>query len=181
MVRISQWRCLGIDGSATLLSGISVPQNVQALGVGRHNAVFDPVMNHLDEMAGAGRTAMEITFLGRAMTLFPALRARDIAASRSKRLQDGSEMLYGLTLASDHHAITALDPPHATARPHVDIVNTFGFQFLGSADVVNVVRVASINNDVSLLEAPGKATQSVFYHRGGHHQPSCARRIQFGN
>jgi hypothetical protein len=53
-------------------------------------------MNHLDEMAGAGRPAMEITLLDRATNLFPSRRARDITASRSKRLEDRIEVQYGI-------------------------------------------------------------------------------------
>src|ERR1022692_4931805 len=149
-------------------------QNVQSFGVGSHQSVFNPVMDHLDEMAGAGRPAMEIALLDRATNLFPSRRARDIAASRSKRLEDRIEVQYGIGLTSDHQTITALDPPYAAARPHVDIANTFGLQFFGSPDIINIVRVddigrafglqffgspdiinivrvASINDDVSLL------------------------------
>src|ERR1035437_146265 len=52
-----------------------MPQNVQSFGVGSHQSVFNPVMDHLDEMAGAGRPAMEITLLDRATNLFPSRRA----------------------------------------------------------------------------------------------------------
>jgi len=83
-------------------------------------------MNHLDEVSGAGRPAMEITVLGRATSLFPSRCARDIAASRSERLEDWIELQYGIALTADHQTITALDPPHAAARPHIDIANPFG-------------------------------------------------------
>src|ERR1035438_7739629 len=46
-----------------------MPQNVKSFRVGSHQSVFNPVMNHLDEMAGAGRPAMEITLLDRATNL----------------------------------------------------------------------------------------------------------------
>src|SRR5450631_3368550 len=103
-----------------------MPQNVQSFGVGSHQSVFNPVMNHFDEMAGAGRPAMEITLLDRATNLFPSRGARDIAASRSKRLKDWVEVQYSIPLTSDHQTITALNAPHAAARPHVDIANALG-------------------------------------------------------
>src|ERR1017187_9805461 len=158
-----------------------MPQNVKSFGEGSHQSVFNPVMNHLGEMAGAGRSAMEIPLLDRATNLFPSGRARNIAASRSKRLEDWIEVQYGIALTSDHQTITALDPPHAAARPHIDIANTFGLQFFGSPDIINIVRVASINDDISLLHPGGKVLHSDLYRRRGHHQPDSARRLQLGH
>src|SRR5471030_2625572 len=133
-----------------------MPQSVKSFGVGSHQSVFNPVMNHLNEMAGAGRPAMEITLLDRATYLFPSSCTRDIAAPRSERLEDWVEVQYGIALASNHQTITALDPPHATARPHIDVANTFGLQFFGSPDIINI-RIASINDDVSLLHLAARS------------------------
>ena len=90
-------------------------------------------------------------------------------------------MQYGIALTSDHQTITALDPPHAAARPHVDIANTLGLQFFGSPDIINIVRVASINDDVSLQHLAGKVMHSGLYRHCGHHQPDSARRLQSGD
>src|SRR5664280_1190416 len=158
-----------------------MPQNVKSFGVGSHQSVFNAVMDHLDEMAGSGRPAMEITLLDRATNLFPSRCTRDIAASRSERLEDRIEVQYGIALTSDHHTITALDPPYAAARSHVDIANTFELQFFGSPDIINIVRVASINDDVSLLHLAGDVTHGGLYRRCGHHQPDSARRLQLGH
>src|SRR5476649_272684 len=158
-----------------------MPQNVKSFGVGSHQSVFNPVMNHLNEMAGAGRPAMEITVLDRATYLFPSRCTRDIAAPRSERLEDWVEVQYGIALASNHQTITALDPPHATARPHIDVANTFGPQFFGSPDIINIVRVASINDGVSLLHLAGKVMHSDLYRHRGHHQPDSARRLQLSH
>ena len=81
MFRVAQGRGLGID-RALLFASVGVPQNIQALGIRLHDAVLDSVMNHLDEMARAGRSAIEVTFLSRAGRFLAARRARDIAASR---------------------------------------------------------------------------------------------------
>src|ERR1035441_3889345 len=156
-------------------------QNVQSFGVGSHQSVFNPVMNHLHEMAGAGGPTMEITLLDRATDPFPSRCARDIAASWSKRLEDWIEVQYGIALTSDHQTITALDPPHASARPHINIANTFGLQFFGSPDIINIVRVASIYDDISLLHLAGKILHSDLHGRRGHHQPDSARRLQLGH
>src|SRR5664279_5680721 len=158
-----------------------MPQNVQSFGVGSHQSVFNPVMNHLDEMAGAGRPAMEVTLLDRATNVFPSRRARDIAASRSKRLEDRIEVLYGIALTSDHQTITALDPPYAAARPHIDIANTFGLQFFGSPDIVNIISVASIDDDVAVLHPGGKILHRYLYRRRRRHQPDSTWRLQPGD
>jgi hypothetical protein len=39
-------------------------QDVQALGIGGHQPVLDPVMDHLDEVAGAARSAVQIAAFG---------------------------------------------------------------------------------------------------------------------
>ena len=45
-------------------AGVGVLEDVQALGIGGHDAVLDPVVHHLDEVAGAGGTAVQIAALG---------------------------------------------------------------------------------------------------------------------
>ena len=43
---------------------VLVLEDVEALGIGLHQAVFDAVVDHLDEVAGAGRPGMDIALLG---------------------------------------------------------------------------------------------------------------------
>ena len=58
-------------------------QDVQALGVGRHEAVLDAVVHHFDEVAGAVGPAVQIAVFGRAADLLAAGRARDAADRRA--------------------------------------------------------------------------------------------------
>ena len=60
---IAQRRRFGID-DAGFLADVGGFEDAQPLGIGRHHAVFDAVMHHLDEMAGAVRSAMQIALLG---------------------------------------------------------------------------------------------------------------------
>src|SRR6185437_811918 len=126
-------------------------------GIRLHEAIFDTVVNHLDEMAGAGRPAIKIAFLSRAGRLFAPRRARDIAASRRKRLEDGIQMADRLGLTSNHQAETTLETPHATAGPDVKVMNTSGLKVLGAPYVVDVVGIASIHDDVVLLHLDTEA------------------------
>ena len=54
---------LGV-GLALLLARVGVLEDVQALGVGGHDPVLDPVVDHLDEVAGAARSAVQVPALG---------------------------------------------------------------------------------------------------------------------
>ena len=53
-----------------------VAQDVEALGIGLHQAVFDAVVDHLDEVAGAARAAVEVALLGARIAALAARRAR---------------------------------------------------------------------------------------------------------
>ena len=58
-------RRLGV-GLALDLAGVGVLEDVEALGVGGHDPVLDPVVDHLHEVAGAVRAAVQVAVLGRA-------------------------------------------------------------------------------------------------------------------
>ena len=57
-------------------------EDVEALGVGRHHAVLDAVMDHLDEVTGAHRSAVQIALLGLVRLAFAAGSARGRGDSR---------------------------------------------------------------------------------------------------
>ena len=60
---MAQRRGLGIDG-VLALADVGVAQDVQAFGIRRHDAVLDAVVDHLDEVAGTVRPAVQETLLG---------------------------------------------------------------------------------------------------------------------
>ena len=59
---VAQWRRLGVD-RAVAFADVGVPQDADALGVGRHEAVLDAVVHHLHEVASAVRAAVQIALL----------------------------------------------------------------------------------------------------------------------
>src|SRR5262249_14287783 len=144
MLRVAQRRRFSVN-YAGRLADIGRLEDRHALGVGRHHAVFDAVVHHLDEVTAAARPAMQVALLGRSAALFPPRRARDVAAAWRERLEDRVEVLHHGGLAADHHAVAALQAPDATAGADVDIVDALGRQLLGSADVVDVVGVATVD------------------------------------
>ena len=76
-------------------------------------------------------------------------RARNIAAAWRKRAEDRVEMLHDIALAADHHAIAALQAPHAAAGADIDVMDPLGVQLLGAANVVDVIGIAAVNQDVA--------------------------------
>ena len=107
-----------------------VLENVEALGVGLHEAVFDAVVHHLHEVPGARRPAVNVAFFGGAAEFFAAGSARNVAASRRQRFENRIEPLHRFFRAADHHAVAALESPHAAAGADVDVVNAFALEFI---------------------------------------------------
>ena len=54
--------------------GVGVAQDVEALGIGLHQAVFDAVVHHLDEMAGAAGAGVQVAFLDAGVASLAARR-----------------------------------------------------------------------------------------------------------
>src|SRR5216117_1929196 len=134
-----------------LLADIGGAYDAQPLGVGGHDPVLDPVVDHLDEVARPVRPAVEIPLLGRAVGLLASRSARDVAGAGRQPGEDRIEALDHLRLAPDHHAVPALQPPDAATGPHVDVVDPLRPKLLRAPDVVDVVGVAPVDEDVALL------------------------------
>ena len=73
----------------------------------------------------------------------------------------GSRRLHDLRLAADHHAVAALQAPDAAAGADVDVVDALRREFLGAADVVDVVGVAAVDEDVARLEVAAARSAMV--------------------
>src|SRR5581483_2655819 len=131
--------------------GIGIPQNVKTLGIGLHQAIFDTVMDHLDEVSGADGTGMKITLFDARIAAFSPFGARDIADPWRKRGKDQIEAFDHLLVASDHHAIASLKAPDATRSADIDIVDAFFVQRLATANIVLPERDAAIDDDVAGL------------------------------
>src|SRR5712692_3207228 len=134
---------------------IRVGQDVEALCVGLHQAIFDAVVNHLDEMPGTGRTAMEVTFVRSALLLLAPGRAGNLAASWCKGPEDGLEMSESLFFSPDHQAVASLRSPDAAARTHVQVLDASPFQGVSAAHIIFIVGVAAVDNDVTRLQPLG--------------------------
>ncbi len=157
---------------------VRVPQDIQALGVRRHEPVFDPVVNHLDEMPGAVGTAVQVAALGRAAGFFSPRGARGSIYRWGERGKDGVEMPGHFALTADHQAVAPLQTPDAAARPHVNIVDPRRLEFPGPANVVAIIRIAAVDEDVIFLEADNEVLQDLIDDAGRNHHPDDTRFLE---
>ncbi len=157
---------------------VGMLEDVQTLGERGHDAVLDAVVHHLHEVAGPGRTAVQVAeLLGREVA-FAAGRALDLAAAGGDGLQDGLDPREGLVGSPDHEAVPAVQAEDATAGSDVDVVDSLRLQCGGAANVVAVVRVAAVDDDVPRLEHLGELIDDAAGEAGGDHQPHHARALQ---
>src|SRR6266478_1965126 len=178
MFGIAQRRGFGV-GFVVLLADIGVLQNVQAFRVRGHQAIFDSVVHHFHEMTGAGWAAVEIAFFGSAGSLLAPRSARSVAAAGSERFENGVEMADGVVFATDHLAIAALQSPDAAAGADIDVVNAPGGEFLGASNVVDVIRIAAVDDDVAGFELRGQVVQGGIHNASRNHQPDGPRLREF--
>ena len=76
-------------------------------------------------------------------------------------------MLDGGIRAADHQAVATLESPDSAAGAYVDVVDAFGGEVFGAADVVDVVGVAAVDEDVAGFEMRGDLGDGVVDGRGG--------------
>src|SRR5262249_6763476 len=86
---MAQRRGLGVD-LALLLPGVGLEEDVEPLGVRRHEAVLDPVVDHLHEMPRAGGATVKVALLCRALPGATGCWHGGILAGRERR-EDGIE------------------------------------------------------------------------------------------
>src|ERR1043165_8362405 len=123
-----------------------VPEDVEALRIGLHQPVFDAVVDHLHEMAGAARPGMDVALPGPRIAALPGRRRRNVARAGHERAEYRIEPLHHGFLAADHQAVAALQPPHAAARADIEIMDAALPQRLGARDVVLPERITAIDD-----------------------------------
>ena len=121
---------------------------------------------------------MQVAFLGGAAGFFAAGSAIDIAASGSERFENRVEVLDDVVFAANHLAVTALEAPDAAAGADVNVVDAFGGELLGAADVVDVVGVAAVDDDVADVELAAQFVERGVHHPCGNHKPDGARLVE---
>src|SRR5881396_1419303 len=64
VLRVTQWCRFGIN-VLLVFANISVTQDIQSLGIRRHDAIFNTIMHHFDEVTGTMRPTVQIALLSR--------------------------------------------------------------------------------------------------------------------
>ena len=95
---------MGLVGFADPSSG----KDVKSFGVGSHKAIFDTVVDHLDEVPRSTRPAVQPAFLGRNDVTRTTRSPLGGAHARSEYVEQGSHSIDGLGVAANHHAVAAL-------------------------------------------------------------------------
>src|SRR4051794_23414883 len=131
---------------------IGILQYIKALRIGLHQAVFDAVVNHLDKMSGANRAGVNIALFDAGIAPLAPGRAWNIAHPRRQRRKDRIEPVDHRLVAADHHAVTALDAPDASAGANVKVMDAFFVERLAAANVVLPKSVAAVDDDVAGLQ-----------------------------
>ena len=106
-------------------------QNGKAFTIGLHHSVFDSVMDHLDKMAAACRTAVKVPLRGR------------------QGFKDWCQLVTDCFVAAIHQAISLFKTPDTAADTHIDIMNTVLFKKLATSYIILVIGVAALNNNVA--------------------------------
>src|SRR5207253_796081 len=135
-------------GGTRLLADVGVPEDVQPLRVRRHEAVLDAVVDHLHEMAGTTRAAVEVALLGSATASLTTRSRRERPTAGGERREQRIEPADDVAFAADHETVSALAAPDAAARPAVDVVNPACLETLRAIDVVAVIGIHAVDDDV---------------------------------
>src|SRR5260370_3965548 len=143
-----------------LCLSVRVLEDVQTCGGRTHQAIFDSVVNHLHEMPRARGATVQIAFFGGPVNLLAPGSARSVAATRSKRLENGIKVPHGVVFAANHLAIAALEPPDAAARADVNVVNAFYRKLLWPPDVIHVIQISPVDTHVPRFKLRNEVVQS---------------------
>ena len=159
-------------------SRISILENVHALGERGHDPVLDAVVDHLHEVAGPRRAAVQVAELFGRVVAAASRRALDVTLARRDGLEDRLDPIERLVGAADHETVPPLETEHAAASTGIHVMDALRLEFGGTANVVAVVGVAAVDDDVAGLEHLGHLVDDVARETRGDHEPDRARSLE---
>src|SRR5450756_2627533 len=173
ILRVPQRRRFGIR-IAQALTGVGVAQDVQPFGISRHEAILNAVVDHLYEVARAGRAAMQISVLDGTRSTLLAWGARRCRDPGRDALENRVQVLDDPVLSADHQTVAALQPEHPAAGAAIDVMYAPRLERLRSFEIVAVVAIAAVDDDVTGIHARGQFLDCPAGHSGGKHHPDRA-------
>ncbi len=164
-------RCgFGIDGTSCL-AHVGTTQNAKPLGVCRHKAILDSIVDHLYKMSGAVGTAVQIAMLGSATDRIAPRCSRRAGNAWRECRERRVKALHDVFFPANHHAVAAFKTPYTAARPYIHIVNFLWCELLSATNVVDVIRVAAVNEDVVGIEMRQEVGDILVHGSCRYHQP----------
>jgi hypothetical protein len=134
-------------------------QDLVALGVRLEQAVLDPVVHHLDVVAGAGGADVREAVL------------------RSESAEDRLGSPDGRLAAADHQAVAVFQPPDAPAGARVHQLDAAASQGGAAPDGVVEIGVSAVDDDVAPLQSGQEQLDGLIDRLAGrHHEPDDTRR-----
>ncbi len=124
---------------------------------------------------------MQVALFGGDRFVRAARCSVDITDTGGEGFKDRVEMLDGFGLAADHQAVAPFQAKHATAGAHVHVMDPPWLQSSAPGDVILVVRVPTIDDDVTGLQSIRKGFDGLVHDRCGYHDPCGPRLGQLGN
>ena len=118
---------------------------------------------------------MQVTTLLRAQVAFAARGAVDGARTWGDRLQHRLDDLERGIVAADHQAVPALESENPAAGADVDVMDALLAERFGPPDVITVIRVATVDDDVALVEQPGQLLNGLPGQPRRDHHPGHPR------
>src|SRR3984957_10523688 len=148
-------------------------QDVQPLGVGGHDAVFHAVVHHLDKVTCAAGPAMEISLFRGTAYLVSPWGTRNLADTGSDGFEDRVQVLDSIGGPADHETVAPLQTPDAATGAHVHILDSLRGELSTAANVIDVIRIAAIDQNVAGLQEWGQLGNRSVHIPGRDHQPNC--------
>ncbi len=118
---------------------------------------------------------MQVPLFRRAAYFVPSRGAGNIADAGCDGFEDRIQVLDSSGGAADHQTVAPFQTPDTAAGAHVDILNALGRELLTAADVIDVIRIAAVDQNVAGLQVGRDLGNGFVHHRGGNHQPDGAR------
>ena len=120
-------------------------EQLEALGIGLHEAVLNAVVHHFREVARTDR---------------PGVHEAGLALGL-EGVEEGLHRRHVLGRTADHERIAVVEPPHPAGHARVHIADAVLAQVRRVLVVVGVAGVAAVHDDVAGLEQPAELV-----HRG---------------
>src|ERR1700733_1296604 len=156
-------------------------EDVETLSIGGHDAVLHAVVDHLDEVAGTAGAAMKVALFGGAAYFVPPGGAGNVADARGDGFEDGIQVFDSSGRAADHEAIASFETPDTAAGAHVDVLNALGSELGTAADVIDVIGIATVDEDVAGFQVGRELGYGLVHHGCRNHQPDGAWLGELGD